>query len=95
MKRELTSQGLATAAIFALLMTMMTLHGSIVQAADSNYQLVENWAQLPQGMDWSGVTGVDIDSHGTIYVLRQAHAMPIMAFDGTGRFLRSWGQGCS
>jgi DNA-binding beta-propeller fold protein YncE len=52
---------------------------------------VENWAQLPQGIKWSSATGVAIDAHGTIYVHHRP--MPIMAFDGNGRFLRAWGQG--
>jgi peptidylamidoglycolate lyase len=94
MKRKWTRQGVAAAAIFATLMTMMTLHGSLGHAADATYQLVENWAQLPQGMKrWSEATGVAIDAHGTIYVHHRHYAMPIMAFDGNGRFLRAWGQG--
>ena len=81
------------AAIVAALMTMLTLHGSLVHAADATYQLVENWAQLPPGTKWSQAISVDMDSHGTIYVFHRDDAMPIRAFDGNGRFLRSWGEG--
>jgi len=94
MKRELTRQGLAAAAICAALMTLLPLPGSLGHAADSQYQLVENWAQLPQGVKrWSEATSVAIDAHGTIYVHHRHYAMPIIAFDGNGRFLRAWDRG--
>jgi hypothetical protein len=41
---------------------------------------------------WSGATGVDIDARGNIYVFHRNPAMPIMAFDKDGKFLRAWGQ---
>jgi DNA-binding beta-propeller fold protein YncE len=93
MKREVARHGVAVAAVCAALMAMMPLPGALGHAAESTYQRVENWAQLPQGIKWSSATGVDIDAHGTIYVSHWHYAMPIMAFDGNGRFLRSWGQG--
>ena len=36
---------------------------------------------------------IAIDSHGTVYLFHRDDAMPIRAFDGKGRFLRSWGEG--
>ena len=63
-------------------------------AAQTAYEVVENWAQFPQGVSaWSPATGVDIDSRGNIYVFHRNEAMPIMAFDRSGKFLRAWGQG--
>ena len=32
-------------------------------------------------------------SNGNIYVFHRNEAMPIMAFDKNGKFLRAWGQG--
>ena len=63
-------------------------------AADSgSYRFVDNWATFPEGMTaWSSATGVDIDAKGNIYVFHRNPAMPIMAFDKDGRFLRAWGQ---
>ena len=63
-------------------------------AADSgSYRFVDNWATFPEGMTaWSSATGVDIDAKGNIYVFHRNPAMPIMAFDKNGRFLRAWGQ---
>ena len=61
--------------------------------AESHYQLVENWAQFPSGMTkWSASTGVDVDAHDNVYVFQRNEAMPIVVFDRSGKFLRSWGQ---
>ena len=61
--------------------------------AESRYQLVENWAQFPPGMSkWSAATGVDVDARGNVYVFHRNQAMPIVAFDRNGKFLRAWGQ---
>jgi DNA-binding beta-propeller fold protein YncE len=66
----------------------------VVRAAESHYQLVENWAQFPSGIaKWGPATGVDVDAHDNVYVLHRNDSMPIMVFDRHGKFLRSWGQG--
>src|SRR3954471_15135464 len=81
-----------TAGVVALGATA-TIRPGRVQAAESHYQLVENWAQLPPGVTkWGAATGVDVDSHGNVYVLHRNESMPVMAFDSHGKFLRSWGQ---
>src|SRR5437667_2479179 len=68
--------------------------GATVQAAESHYQVVENWAQFPPGVTkWGSATGVDVDAHDNVYVLHRNESMPIMAFDRHGKFLRAWGQG--
>ena len=59
-----------------------------------HYRLVENWVQFPPEVTkWGSATGVDVDSHGNVYVFHRNDAMPIMAFDRNGKFLRAWGQG--
>jgi NHL repeat len=65
------------------------------QTAESSYQWVDGWAKFPAGVTaWSAATGVDIDPRsGNIYVFHRNEAMPIMAFDKNGNFLRAWGQG--
>jgi len=83
----------AAAALFAALMTLMPLPGTLGHAAAATYQLVENWAQLPPGTKWSQAMSIAIDSHGTVYLFHRDDAMPIRAFDGNGRFLRAWGEG--
>ena len=78
----------------AAFLAMTTAAAVHVQGADSNYQVVENWAEFPDGVTaWSPATGVDIDSQGNIYVFHRNASMPIMAFDQNGKFLRAWGHG--
>lgn len=68
--------------------------GTTAIAAETHYQLVETWAQFPpQVTKWGAATGVDVDSHDNVYVLHRNDAMPIMAFDKNGKFIRAWGQG--
>jgi DNA-binding beta-propeller fold protein YncE len=63
-------------------------------AEPARYRLVEHWAQFPPGVTkWEAATGVDVDSHDNVYVFHRNEAMPIMAFDRHGKFLRAWGQG--
>jgi hypothetical protein len=81
-----------------LMMTAIALMGAAGAAAaqdtEATYQVVENWAQFPEGVTkWGGATGVDIDSRGHIYVFHRNESMPIMAFDRNGKFIRAWGQG--
>ncbi len=80
-----------------ILMSVMLIGlagGAGAQSADSSYQVVEKWATFPEGVTaWSAATGVDIAGKGNIYVFHRNEAMPIMAFDKNGKFLRAWGQG--
>ena len=62
--------------------------------ATGQYLPVENWVHFPPGLTrWDQATGVDVDSHDNVYVFTRNKAMPIMAFDSEGRFLRAWGEG--
>ncbi|MEO8051141.1 MAG: peptidyl-alpha-hydroxyglycine alpha-amidating lyase family protein [Acidobacteriota bacterium] len=84
----------AISAIAVALGAFATFQPARVQAEDSHYQVVENWAQFPPGVTkWSAATGVDVDSHDNVYVLHRNEDMPIMAFDKNGKFLRAWGKG--
>lgn len=81
--------------MFGLFLTLMTAsRGSTaaVEAAPITYQLVENWAQLPTGTKWAMMTAVDIDSHGTLYVLQRGEPSKVMVFDPSGKLLRFWGE---
>ena len=43
-----------------------------LRAAESNYKLIENWAQLPEGMKWGSMSAVDVDyRNGTVYVFER------------------------
>jgi peptidylamidoglycolate lyase len=79
---------------FKNLLAVMAVAAVRVLAAESHYQLAENWAQFPPGVTkWGAATGVDIDARDNVYVLHRNESMPIMVFDRHGKFLRAWGQG--
>lgn len=59
---------------------------------DYQYELVENWAKLPEGWAWSLVSDVAIDSQQRIYVFTRGKH-PLIVFDKRGNFITSWGYG--
>jgi DNA-binding beta-propeller fold protein YncE len=56
------------------------------------YQVVENWAKLPDGWSFKEVGGVGADAQDNVYVFNRG-PHPMMVFDRQGNFLRSWGEG--
>jgi sugar lactone lactonase YvrE len=100
MQREMNKTVLALAMVLMAVVAVTTVRPSKVRAADEKYQLVENWAQLPPGMQWGVMSAVDIDSHGTIYAFKRsepgekagAMSSMVMVIDPNGKFLRSWGE---
>jgi DNA-binding beta-propeller fold protein YncE len=94
MTRTLVKNLSAVSVVVVALAMMAAIHNVRVRAAESHYQLVQNWAQFPPGVTkWGAATGVDVDAHDNVYVLNRNESMPIMAFDSHGKFLRGWGQG--
>jgi peptidylamidoglycolate lyase len=85
----------------------VTLAASGVQRGGaSGYQEVKDWPRLPAGVQLGEVAGVDIDSHGHVFVFHRPGrgfepgatellAKPaVVAFDaGTGTLVASWGAG--
>src|ERR1700686_5900298 len=100
MRRDLSNRVLAVTAVLIAITVVATIHSSKVRAADEKYQLVENWAQLPPGMQGGVMSAVDIDSHGTIYAFKRSEpgekagemSSMVMVIDPHGKFLRSWGE---
>jgi hypothetical protein len=64
----------------------------IIGSGDFTYQLVENWAKLPDRDSFFDVFGVRIDSKDKIYLFTGA-SNPIMIYDHDGNLLSSWGKG--
>jgi hypothetical protein len=99
-QRKSKRQFLAVTALFAALAGVATIQPSQVRAAEGNYQLVENRAQLPPDMQWRVMSAVDIDSHGTIDACKRSEpgekagemSSMVMVIDPHGKFLRSWGE---
>ena len=56
------------------------------------YELVDNWAKLPEGWSFIDVGGLTVDSEDRVYVFnRSPH--PVTVHDRDGNFLSSWGEG--
>jgi DNA-binding beta-propeller fold protein YncE len=83
-----------------LLVIAMTLisavHAAVDLSATNNlpnpWRPVENWAQLPAGVQWGQVIGVQPDAHGNLWVFHRSEP-PILEFDASGKFLKSFGTG--
>jgi len=74
-----------------------------VKAQQSTYHLVEDWAQLPRGVEaWGQTIGVEMDTDGSLWVFHRCFAgvctdrddVPaVLRYDPSGRLVQSWGQG--
>ena len=71
-------------------------------AQPNPYRTIENWAKLPEGRTWGSAAGVDLDSHGHIWVAERcgkdypgtcadSHLAPILEFDPSGKLLTAFG----
>lgn len=56
------------------------------------YDVVDNWAKLPEGWTFKECAAVGVDSRDNVYVFNRG-AHPMIIFDRNGKFLRSWGEG--
>jgi DNA-binding beta-propeller fold protein YncE len=64
-------------------------------AATADYRVAPDFPQLPKGLHLAGVSGVAIDSKGDVFVFHRGvgDADPILVFEPSGKFLRSFGKG--
>ena len=65
---------------------------TILGSGTYRYQVISDWAQIPEGWSFTDVAAVAVDSKDRVYVFNRG-AHPMMVFDRDGRFLRSWGEG--
>ena len=56
------------------------------------YEITNEWAKVPPGMEWREVGAVGVDDKDNVYVFNRGEH-PMMVFDRDGNFLRSWGEG--
>ena len=56
------------------------------------YEIANDWAQVPAGMEWREVAAIAIDGSDRVYVFNRG-PHPMMVFDRQGNFVRSWGEG--
>ena len=74
-----------------------------VNSAPNPYQLVENWARLPEGRTWGSTSAVDVDLDGkSIWVAERCGANTcvnspnvdvVLKFDESGKLVKSFGAG--
>lgn len=64
-----------------------------VGAGDYRYRFVENWASLPEGMEFTEVSDVVSDSRGRVYLFDRGSDVPVKVFEADGTFVDGWGQG--
>ena len=55
-----------------------------------DYELVQSWGTLPDGMTFGTVSSVASDSHNRVYVYQRKDP-PIVVLDSDGHYLNSWG----
>ena len=60
--------------------------------AHYTYEVVEPWAQLPEGWSFREVAAVGVDAQDNVYAFNRG-THPMIVFDREGHFLRSWGEG--
>jgi len=80
---------IATLATVLLLLTSISVH---TLGQKSQYEVVEGWGELPEGMEWGMVSAVAVDGNGLVYVLPRREP-PVIILDENGKFLKSWGAG--
>jgi DNA-binding beta-propeller fold protein YncE len=61
-----------------------------VGTGEHRYELIENWAKLPEGETFGNTSAVATDSQNRVYVFQRKDP-PIVVFDAHGNYLDSWG----
>ena len=56
------------------------------------YSAVEGWEQLPKGFAHRDVAGVAVDQEDRVYLICRGEN-PIIIYDRSGKYLRTWGKG--
>ncbi len=64
---------------------------ALIGSGDYTYQLVADWAKLPEGWVFDDVAAVATDAQDRVYVFNRGRH-PMMVFDRDGNLLNSWGE---
>jgi hypothetical protein len=82
------------ALLTALMATAFALLGAstVSFAAESPYELVENWGPHLHGIEWGQTAGLTIDANRRLYAFTRKSS-PVVEFDVDGRVLKTWGEG--
>ena len=63
----------------------------VIDAGERQYELVEDWGQLPPGWVWGQVGAVGVDSKDRVHAFTRTEH-PYMIFDRSGKLDRAWGE---
>jgi hypothetical protein len=63
-----------------------------LSSGELTYEVIVDWAKLPQGWSFHEVADVAVDSEDRVYVFNRGEH-PMIVFDRDGNFLASWGEG--
>lgn len=64
-----------------------------VVLAGRTYEVIRNWAPLPDSIPPARISTIAVDSAGRLYVLRRGGNPPVVVFSPTGEYLASFGDG--
>jgi DNA-binding beta-propeller fold protein YncE len=56
------------------------------------YEVVPDWAKVPEGWSFVDIGGIAVDGDDNVYVLSRSE-FPVQVFDRDGNILRHWGEG--
>jgi hypothetical protein len=93
-------QFLATTAIALAAPRVLTAQKSdkqlVIGTAEHRYEVLHNWAQLPDKYSWQTTHNVAIDREGLLYVIHEGRENlkdhpSIFVFDSEGKFVRAFG----
>ena len=83
-------------ALLAALATTLVPSALLAQTRSNTmhnpYRMLDDWAQLPDGVVWGAVIGIIPDGDGGTWIHHRAEP-PIMHFDATGAVVESFGDG--
>jgi DNA-binding beta-propeller fold protein YncE len=63
---------------------------TMVGSGRYRYEVIENWAKLPSGWTFGGVSAVATDSQDRVYAFQRKDP-PVVIFDKNGTYVGSWG----
>ena len=63
-----------------------------VGTGEYTYELIEDFAKLPEGQSFGLISRVTSDAENRVYVFQRKDPA-VLIFDRNGKFLSSWGEG--
>jgi DNA-binding beta-propeller fold protein YncE len=78
-------------ALTAALVWLTPLPAEIKSGPPLPHRLVQDWAQLPKGINFGECSGVDVDKSGNVWVFNRG-AYPLIEFDKNGNMLQAFSE---